>query len=234
MSIGTQTQNEKTPVVPAIGNTKPTHHRTKSIAEQIAQSWRALHEDEQEKWTAAAEAEEEASEFEPFLLHLKAAPIPADRELFIEQFPTEPKYTVADVAASNNTTWFVDDHTFGTGAIALPGPIAGPTMLPPWRLPGAFSDGLENVPLLKPTPTPKDDDKEAAKKTCVSLESEKQIQQLEAFLLANRKPDSERPVPLFKGRCPVKGQIRGYWEHRMRQRIRTSEGIPIRFHSWWW
>ena len=112
--------------------------------------------------------------------------------------------------------------------------MAGPTKLPPWRLPGAFSDGLENVPLLKPMPTPKDDDKDSAKTNGLSLESQKQNQALEAFLLANPRPDSQRPVPLLRGRCPVKGQIRGYWEHRMRQRIRTSEGIPIRFYSWWW
>ena len=36
-------------------------------------------------------------------------------------------------------------------------------MLPPWRLPGAFSDGLENVPLLKPVAAPKDDEKDAAR-----------------------------------------------------------------------
>ena len=60
MSIGPQTQKEKTPAVPA-ANAKPTHQRTKSIAEQIAQSWRALPQGEREKWNAAAEAEEEAS-----------------------------------------------------------------------------------------------------------------------------------------------------------------------------
>ncbi|PIL32798.1 hypothetical protein GSI_04915 [Ganoderma sinense ZZ0214-1] len=246
MSIDLKTKNEEAPVAPT-NNKATTHQRTNSLAEQIAQNWRAMPQEEQHRWTAATEAVEADSAFEPLHLHLEPRPLPADRELDIEQFPTEPQFPTDD-STNNTTLWFADNLLF----LPVVRPVAGPTMLPPWRRPRAFSGGLKNVSLITFLPLAPDEDEEDEEDEeadRIALKSEKHSQTFDAPTLADRKAGAEAEAEAADERddslcqrpswmwvqCPLEAPIRGaHWELGMHERFRTTGDIPAHLHSWSW
>ncbi|KAI1785268.1 hypothetical protein LXA43DRAFT_1117572 [Ganoderma leucocontextum] len=240
MSINTQTENIWAPVS---GDTQPSEHRATSIAEQITQGWRALPEEERQRLPVqphprpsrrpeplplnpAHATSPQPQTRRPVHIKLEPRAPPPDRELFLEQLPavlSQPPDIVDDAAA----------RCFDKREILT---LADPTRLPPWRLPGAFSEGLENVPLRKPIP--RDDDKEEARRYCMATEAEKHFQEFLAFLAAHRKPEAdadrdERPTKERKRRAAKKWEMT-WLQFRMHRRMRTSTNLPTRLHSWWW
>ena len=175
----------------------------------------------------------------PGPLHLKPRPLPTDQELFVDELlSTEPNHS-ADIV--DNVARFADDSDSSTTLRSL---MAGHTIPPPWRIPGAFSDGLENVPRLAPVTS--DDkheyDEEEAKRYCMTFEAEQHFQAFKAHLLANHTPPIVLPSPAMMQEFVKINRMRrrkgvrpmAWWEYRVARRLRTGTNISARFHSWFW